>query len=84
MFVAGVKSASKQRGAKWSKHQTARLCHVVSDPRNSIILSWLYNRAESRAEIEQGRHDPCSNEFPELFNDRKEYKHEAPSFSGDA
>jgi hypothetical protein len=48
----------KQREAKWSKLETACLCHVVSDPRNSTVLSRLYNRAESRAEIDQGRHDP--------------------------
>jgi hypothetical protein len=64
------KSTSKQRETKWSKHETARLCHVISDPRNSTALSRLYNRAESRAEIDQGRYDPWSNEFPELFNNK--------------
>jgi hypothetical protein len=82
VFVADRwKNTLKQRKAKWSKHETARLCHVVSDPRNSTTLSRLYNRAESRAEIDQGRHDPLSNEFPELFNNEG-YQPEVSLFAG--
>jgi hypothetical protein len=74
---------SRDREPNWTKHETARLCHVISDPRNSTALRNLYNRAESRAEIDQGRHDPWSNEFPDLFN-TKSYEPDVPLISGGA
>jgi hypothetical protein len=50
-------------------HETARLCHVISDPRNPTALRKLYQRETNRAELDSGRHDQWSNEFMDLFKD---------------
>jgi hypothetical protein len=50
-------------------HETALLCHVISDPRNATALRKLYQRETNRAELDSGRYDTWSNEFMDLFND---------------
>jgi hypothetical protein len=67
--------AVRRRDPNWSMHETARLCHVIADPRNATALRKLYQREPNRSELDSGRHDPWSNEFMDLFND--------PNFSPD-
>jgi hypothetical protein len=81
--ISLVGDRRERRGPNWTKHETARLCHVVADPRNSIALRKLYERDTNRSEIESGRHDPWSNEFMELFNDPA-YEPQVPEISGGA
>ena len=57
------------REPNFTKHDIARLCHVIVDPRHSVILRKLYNKPENRAELDAGRVDPWSREFVEMFND---------------
>jgi hypothetical protein len=70
----------ERRDPNWTKHETARLCHVVADPRNSTALRKLYEREENRSELDSGRHDPWCNEFMDLFNDPM-YEPEVPEVS---
>jgi hypothetical protein len=74
---------SRDREPNWSKNEYARLCHVICDPRNATALTALHNRPESRAELDNGRHDPWSNEFPEMFND-PQFCPDVPEISGGA
>jgi hypothetical protein len=74
---------SRDREPNWNKNEYARPCHVICDPRNATALTALYNRPESRAELDQGRHDPWSNEFPEMFND-PQFRPDVPEISGGA
>jgi hypothetical protein len=74
---------SRDREPNWSKNEYARLCHVVCDPRNATALTALYNRPESRAELDNGRHDPWSNEIPAMFND-PQFCPDVPEISGGA
>jgi hypothetical protein len=53
----------KRRDPNWSMHETARLCHVVADPRNATALRKLYQRETNRAELDSGMHDPWSNDI---------------------
>jgi hypothetical protein len=62
-------------------HETARLFHVVADPRNATALRKLYQRETSRAELDSVRHDPWSNEFMNLFNDL-DFNPDVPEVSG--
>jgi hypothetical protein len=71
----------REREPNWHRNETARLCHVVSDPRNAVALQKLYNKPETRAELDNGRHDPWTNEFQDLFNDEL-YCPDVPELSG--
>jgi hypothetical protein len=59
----------KRRDPNWSMHETARLLHVVADPRNATALLKLYQRETNRAELDSSRHEPWSNEFMDLSYD---------------
>jgi hypothetical protein len=72
---------ARDREPNWHKNETARLCHVVADPRNATVLQSIYNKPENRAELDAGRHDPWSNDFPDLFNDES-YIPDVPFVSG--
>jgi len=61
-------SRVRQKAPRWTKHETARLYHVMNHPSYSDALIRLYNKPESRAALET-RHDPWVNEFSTLFND---------------
>ena len=63
---AGV---DRGRAPNWTKHETARLFHVIADARHSTIVARMYQRVETRSELDAGRHDPFAHEFLELFND---------------
>jgi hypothetical protein len=62
-------------------HETARLCQVISDPRNSTALRKLYQRETNLAELDSVRHDPCSNDLMDLFKDPY-FNPDVPDFSG--
>lgn len=55
----------------WSKNETARLCHVIQDPRHSTELARLYNKPANRALMDMPRRDPWAFEFASLFNDEE-------------
>jgi hypothetical protein len=74
---------SRDREPNWNKSGCARLCRVICDPWNATALTALYNRPESRAELDQGRHDSWSNEFPEMFND-SQFRPDVPEISDGA
>lgn len=59
----------RSKAPNWTKHETARLCHVINHPSNSTILVQLYNKPPSRAVLDKTRHDPWANQFADLFND---------------
>jgi hypothetical protein len=42
----------RRRNPIWSLLETARLCHVVADPRNSTALRKLYQRECNRSELD--------------------------------
>jgi hypothetical protein len=42
---------------------------VLADPRHTTAIAALYQRPESRAELEKARHDPWSIDFADTFND---------------
>lgn len=58
---------SPDKAANWTKHETARLCHVLADRRHATILAKLYHKSD-RQELDVGSHDPWSEEFADLFN----------------
>ena len=60
--------ASRVRAPNWSRHETARLCHVIADAKHLTTVTTMYQRVETREELDQGRHDPFAHEFLELFN----------------
>lgn len=51
-----------------SRHETARLCHVIADARNQIAVQKMYQRIDTRAELDAARIDPFELEFVQLFN----------------
>ena len=59
--------AERGRASNWTKHETARLCHVIGDARHSTIVARMYYRIEIRSELDAGRHDPFAYEFFEIF-----------------
>ena len=59
---------SRGRAPNWSRHETARLCHVIADVRHLKTVTRIYQRVETREELDQGRQDPFVHEFLELFN----------------
>jgi len=61
---------TRNRAQNWTMHESARLCHVLADPRNATSVARLYNGTPTRAEIDVGIHDPWSSEFVDMFNDR--------------
>jgi hypothetical protein len=61
--------AVRRQDPNRSMHETARLCHVIADPRHATALRKLYQIESNRSELDSGRHDPWSNEFMDLFND---------------
>jgi len=63
-------SSVRDKAPNWTLHESARLCHVMNDPRNSTALVRLYNKPASRAELDMGRQDPWVHEFAALFNDK--------------
>ena len=63
------KGQGRGRAPNWTKDDSARLCHVIADPGNAIILAKLYQRISSRAELDIQRHDPFVYEFCTMFND---------------
>jgi hypothetical protein len=73
----------REREPNWHKNETARLCHVIADPRNAVVLQKHYNKPENRAELDRGRHDPWSHDFPTLFNDPT-FRPDVPEISGGA
>ena len=59
---------SRGRAPNWSRHETARLCHVIADARLLTTVTRMNQRVETKEELDQGRHDPFAHEFLELFN----------------
>lgn len=59
----------KSRAANWTKEESARLCHVIADSRNTTLVAQMYQRISTRAELDRQRHDPFAIEFRLLFND---------------
>ena len=63
-----VDATAKQKAPNWTSHDSARLFHVIADPRHATAIGRLYNKIDTRAELDQARNDPWSAEFVDLFN----------------
>eukprot|EP00171_Calliarthron_tuberculosum_P023720 IDg23720t1 len=48
----------RHRAPNWTKEESARLCHVITDSRHATVVSRMYQRIQSREELDAGRHDP--------------------------
>jgi hypothetical protein len=75
-------SSSKKRAPNWTENESARLAHVSVDPSNARALTKLMERP-TRQDLDQGLHDPWSNEFLRLFND-PHFVPEPPEIAGGA
>ena len=67
--AASKEDPCRTRDPNFTKHEVTQLCHVLAQPKHFRVLSRLYNRPDTRAELDRGCHDPWSNEFVNLFND---------------
>lgn len=68
----------RNKAPNWTRHETARLYHLINSPLHSTTLARLYKKPDGHAELDAKRHDPCANEFADLFNDDEftsSYKH---------
>lgn len=72
------KSAQKKREPPFSSSECARLIHVVTEPRNFLILCQL-NERPSREELDIGLSDPFADNgaFTVLFNEKRTDDYEA-------
>ena len=61
--------AERVRAPNWTKHETERFCHVIGDAIHSTIVARMYQRIETRSELDSVRHYRFAYEFLELFND---------------
>lgn len=57
------------RLSNWAKHETSLLCHYSADARHNTMLRRIFQRIETRSELDAGRHYHFSQLFLELFND---------------
>ena len=60
-------ATGRSKSPHWTMHETARLCHIISSPVHSTKLVRMHSKSQFRAELDRARHDPCSNEFADLF-----------------
>ena len=63
-----VDATGKQKAPNRTSHESARLCHVIADPRHATAISRLYNKIDNRAELDQACNDLWYAEFVDLFN----------------
>lgn len=61
-------TSGKTKAPNWTMNKAARLCHALADPRHATAVGRLYNKMETRPEMDFGKHDPWSAEFVDLFN----------------
>jgi hypothetical protein len=74
--------SSKKRAPNWTANESARFAHVLVDPSNARALTKLMEKP-TRQDLDQGLHDPWSNEFLRLFNDPR-FVPEPPDIAGGA
>lgn len=63
----GACTHTRKKAANWSKHETAKLCHVICSLIHTTVHDRLYVKPISIGELDRGRHDPWANEFSEVF-----------------
>jgi hypothetical protein len=73
----GLERTASRREQSWKSGESYHLVSILSDPRHSTDLHYLYNKPESRGALDARRIDPFSAAFLHVFNDENYYP-EAP------